>query len=179
MLKKIKTNNMYSILILTALLVFCCVFGSRNNYVEGLDKSTSNCLKDFVYDSKCAHASSAPAPMSRCKYPYFTEPKQCPNTDFLYWKFPSHVESGSTNHGVLGSLKETGGKCADICSADKNCSSWLIDPRGECVTYPPFNKGDTAKFSCTNNLGKDKGCVKAYVKSQGVSIVDVTPKTTT
>ena len=150
MLKKMKTNNMYSILILTALLVFCCVFGSRNNYVEGLDKSTSNCLKDFVYDSKCAHVPSTPASMSRCKYPYFTEPKQCPNTDFLL-EVPITLRVDQQIMGSLVLLKKQV-ENADICSADK-ISSWLIDPRGECKH---INKGDTAKF-CTNNLGKDKG----------------------
>ena len=185
MFKKMKNSNMYSILILVALLVFCCIFGLQNQlYTEGLTGSTSTGLTDFIYHSGAAHNLPPPAPkpkavapMTNCQSPYFSEPKQCPDKNFLFWKFPTHVEQGATDHGVLGSLKDAGGNCSKICSADKNCSAWLINPAdGHCWTFPAFNKGDTAEFSCKNNVGKWQGCVKADVKSQGVNFIDVTSK---
>ena len=63
MFKKIKNSNMYSILILVAILVFCCIFSSKNQlYIEGLTESTSNKLKDYIYHSGSAHDSPAPSP---------------------------------------------------------------------------------------------------------------------
>tara|TARA_R110002072_G_scaffold6333_2_gene37459 strand:+ start:443 stop:889 length:447 start_codon:yes stop_codon:yes gene_type:complete len=61
MFKKIKNSNIYSILILVALLVFCCIFGLRNQlYTEGLTGSTSTGLKDYIYHSGTAHDSPPP-----------------------------------------------------------------------------------------------------------------------
>ena len=285
MFKKMKNTSIYSILLLVALLVFCCIFGSRNKlYTEGLTGSTSTGLTDFIYHSGAAHdlptpldwkgtpqglwcnisnttphsslevdsfedckklfkktyptntktgvmhyfdlqenekgkdyhncgvsdisncelvssswdspsigrrvtgrgytlpntiikQPSAPASMSNCQSPYFSEPKQCPDKNFLFWNFPTHVEQQHVNHGVLGSLKDAGENCSKKCTADKNCKAWLTNSTdGVCLTFPVFNKGDTAKFSCKNNIGNWQGCVKADVKSQGVNFIDVTPK---
>jgi hypothetical protein len=61
MFKKMKNSNMYSILILVALLVFCCIFGSRNKlYSEGLTGSTSSGLTDYVYHSGAPHDLPTP-----------------------------------------------------------------------------------------------------------------------
>ena len=68
MFKKMKNSTMYSILLLVALLVFCCIFGSRNKlYTEGLTGSTTSGLKDNIYHSGAPH--DLPTPLDRKETP--------------------------------------------------------------------------------------------------------------
>jgi len=110
MFKKIKNSNMYSILILIAILVFCCIFSSKNQlYIEGLTESTSNKLKDNIYHSGSAHDSPAPSPAPS--------------------KQPS-VKSPAPSPTVYPTCKAYQGTVWAFCG-DKPTHRWGIGPEGK------------------------------------------------
>lgn len=116
MFKKIKNSNMYSISILVAILVFCCIFSSKNQlYIEGLTESTSNKLKDNIYHSGSAHDSPAPSPA----------PSTQPSV-----KSPAPVQSPAPSPAVYPTCKAYQGTVWAFCE-DKPTHRWGIGPEGK------------------------------------------------
>ena len=125
MFKKIKNSNMYSILILIAILVFCCIFSSKNQlYIEGLTESTSNKLKDNIYHSGSAHDSPAPSP-APSKQPSVKSPAPSPAPS----KQPS-VKSPAPSPTVYPTCKAYQGTVWAFCG-DKPTHRWGIGPEGK------------------------------------------------
>ncbi len=126
MFKKIKNSNMYSILILVAILVFCCIFSSKNQlYIEGLTESTSNKLKDNIYHSGSAHDSPAPSPAPSTQ-PSVKSPAPSPAPV----KSPAPVQSPAPSPAVYPTCKAYQGTVWAFCG-DKPTHRWGIGPEGK------------------------------------------------
>ena len=125
MFKKIKNTSLYSILLLVALLVFCCIFGSRNKlYTEGLTGSTSTGLKDYIYHSGAPHDLPTPPPPSPPAPPPPAPPPPAPPPPA-----PPPVQAPPPP-AVYPTCKPYQGTVWAFCG-DKPTHRWGIGPEGQ------------------------------------------------